>query len=222
MDASLAGRIYKLLLFAYPAKFRHRFGGEMAQIFRTRTSTIVSDRGYAGLAAYALHILWDWLRTAPKERMDTMTRDTKLALAVGLIPAIAFTLHDLVFQLPDNEHEASLGVFLTVGGLLLAWGASGYLATRSSIKAGAMAGIVSVVILWVTYMVLNNLFIDRMSYEPDRIRAFQESGYSSMRDYVNHGLLDSFFLILMSVAAIAGTIGGALRKFNSHGTSTSA
>jgi hypothetical protein len=33
-----------------------------------------------------------------------------------------------------------------------------------------------------------------------------------MRAYVNHGLLDGFFPILMTVAAIAGTAGGAIRK----------
>jgi hypothetical protein len=147
-----------------------------------------------------------------------MTTNSKLSIAVGFIPAIAFTLHDLVFQLSDNEHEASAGFFLTVGGLLFIWGLSGYLADRSGgIKAGAIAGAVSVGILAVTFYVLNNLFLDRMSYEPDRIRAFQASGYPTMRAYVNQ--LDMFFPMLMLIAAIAGAAGGAIRTLRRYGAS---
>jgi hypothetical protein len=204
-------QIYRFLLLAYPSDFRREYGREMTQVFRSRTLDLA--RNGSGTIAYAFHILWDWLKTLARERMDTMTRNSKLALAVGVIPAIVFTLHDLVFQLPDNEHEASLGFFLTVGGLLFVWGASGYLAARSGgVKAGAIAGAISVAILAMTFFILNNLFIDRMSYEPDRIRAFQESGYPTMRAFVNHGLFDGFFPILMTVAAIAGTLGAAIRR----------
>ena len=96
-------------------------------------------------------------------------RSVRLALVVAIIPTIAFVLHDLVFQLPDNEGEASLGFFLTIAGLLCVWGCSGYLmagrANRSGAAffAGAVAGIASVGILWLTFAALNNLFLDRMS-----------------------------------------------------------
>lgn len=119
-------------------------------------------------------------------------RSSMFALGVGVIPAIAFTLHDLVFQLPDNQHEASLGFFLGVFGLLLVWGLAGYLAALGSptvlaaIRAGAIAAATSVGILWLTFITLNNLFTDRMSYEPDRIRAFRASGYPTMRAYLDH------------------------------------
>ena len=81
------------------------------------------------------------------------SRSAMLSLGVGAIPAVAFTLHDLVFQLPDNQHEASLGFFLTASGLLFIWGLVGYLAARgkrtvfTAIRAGATAGVVSVGVL---------------------------------------------------------------------------
>jgi hypothetical protein len=124
------------------------------------------------------------------------TRSWMLSLGVALIPTVAFTLHDLVFQLPDNQHEASLGFFLTAFGLLFVWALGGYLAGRgtrtvfAAIRAGAVTGVMSVGILWLTFIALNNLFTDRMSYEPDRIRAFRASRYPTMRDYVNHGESD--------------------------------
>ena len=212
---------YRFLLRAYPRDFRLEYGREMLQVFRSRIRDLARDRDSAAIIAFAIHILWDWFKTNLRERRDAMTRSSKLALAAGLIPAVAFTLHDLVFQLPDTEHEASLGFFLTAGALLLVWGFSGYFAARSRgaagaacIKLGAIAGALSVGVLWLTYMLLNNLFLDRMSYEPDRIRAFQESGYASMRAYINQrwwlGPLDGPFAILLCAAALAGVAGAVI------------
>ena len=136
-----------------------------------------------------------------------------LAVAVAIIPTIAFVLHDFVFQLPDNEGEASLGFFLTVAGLLCVWGCSGYIVARraggvgAAIIEGAVAGMVSVGLLWLTFVVLNSIFLDRMSYEPDRIRAFQQSGYATMREYWSHQSGGGPFPLVMGVAAIVGALG---------------
>ena len=146
----------------------------------------------------------------------TTSRSSVLPLGVGAIPAVAFTLHDLVFQLPDNQHEASLGFFVTAAGLLFVWGLVGYLAARgrrtvfTAIRAGAVAGVVSVGLLWLTFFTLNNLFTDRMSYEPDRVRAFMASGYPTPKAYVTQGLGLGPFPLLMCVAAFAGMAGGVL------------
>jgi hypothetical protein len=144
-------------------------------------------------------------------------KSSTLGFAVGVIPAFAFTLHDFILQLPDNHHEPTPGVFLTVGGLLFVWGLSGYVAARgthtlaAAIKAAAVTGTMSAAILWLTFIVLNNLFIDSMSYEPDRIRAFQQSGFPTTRAYVNHGLfLGLFFPMLMAAATITASVGGMI------------
>jgi hypothetical protein len=142
-------------------------------------------------------------------------------LSMGLIltvlaPTIALTLHDLVFQLPDNQHEASLGFFVTVFGLLFAWALGGYFVGRGArsvfmaIGAGAVTAAISVGILWLTFVTLNRLFTDRMSYEPDRIRAFRASGYRTMREYLDHGMGSGQFPLLMGVAALAGMAGSVL------------
>jgi MFS family permease len=152
-----------------------------------------------------------------KTRLQTR-RSLIFALGVGLIPTIAFTLHDLVFQLPDNQHEPSLGFLLTVFGLLLVWGVAGYLAAHGSrtvltaIGAGAVAAVTSVAILWLTFITLNNLFTDRMSYEPDRIRAFRASGEPTMRAYLHHQPGAGPFPLVMGVAVLAGVAGGAIGR----------
>jgi hypothetical protein len=145
----------------------------------------------------------------------------KSMLSIGtvltvLTPTAAFVLHDLVFQLPDNQHEASPGFFVGVFGLLFIWALGGYLAGRrtrsvlAAVSAGLATAVMGVGILWLTFIALNTLFTDRMSYEPDRIRAFRASGYPTMREYLDHGKGPGPFPLLMGVAAIAGMAGGYL------------
>jgi len=154
------------------------------------------------------------------------TRSSVLSPAIiltVLAPTIAFVLHDLVFQLPDNQHEASLGFFATVFGLLLAWALGGYLAARgtraivAALSRGAITAVMSVGILWLTFTALNRLFTDRMSYEPDRIRAFRASGYSTMREYLDHGQGVGPLPLLLGVAVLAG-IGGSVLGSKIPGT----
>jgi hypothetical protein len=48
-----------------------------------------------------------------------------------------------------------------------------------------MAG-ASVAFLWFAFVGLNTLFIEQMSYEPDRILAFHRSGYATLQEWWHH------------------------------------
>jgi hypothetical protein len=64
-----------------------------------------------------------------------------------------------------------------------------------------------------TFFLLNWFFVDRMSYEPDRIRAFHASGAQTMWEFVNRrGFDPGPGPILMVVAALAGAAGSGLRR----------
>jgi len=145
----------------------------------------------------------------------TSTLSAGIVVAI-LAPAAAFLLHDLVFQLPDNQHEATLGFFLTVFGLLFVWGVGGYLAGRRTrtMTAAAAAGLTtaatSVIVLWLTFLTSNLAYPDRMSYEPDRIRAFRASGYPTVREYVVHNMTPGPFPLLLGVAVVIGIAGSCL------------
>ena len=144
-------------------------------------------------------------------------------LVAVLSPTAAFVLHDFVFQLPDNQHEASLGFFMTLFGLVFVWALGGYLVGRGTSSAfaaiirGTMTAVMSVGILWLAFITLNRLFTDRMSYEPDRIRAFRASGYATMREYLDHNKGPGPFPLLMSVAVLVGVVGSVCGERNRPG-----
>jgi hypothetical protein len=144
----------------------------------------------------------------------------RFAVAIALLPTIAFILHDFAFQLPDNEGDITIGFVVTIVGLLLVWACSGYAVARHVKRgatraiAGAVIAAMSIGILWLAFLVLNTLFIERMSYEPDRILAFHRSGYATWREWWNHNHGSGPFPLLGCVAAVVGAISGGMRALH--------
>jgi len=50
-----------MLLYCYPAEFRDEYGGQMTSVYRERSRT-------ESRAALWASLMWDMLRTAPRER----------------------------------------------------------------------------------------------------------------------------------------------------------
>jgi hypothetical protein len=96
------------------------------------------------------------------------------------------------------------------------WALGGCLAGRgtrsvfAAIGAGVITAVMSVGILWLTFIALNRVFTDRMSYEPDRVRAFRASGYPTMREYLHHSTGLGPLPLLMGVAVLVGMAGSVL------------
>lgn len=65
----LAGRIYRLLLLAYPADFRAAVGGDMEDTFRDRYRATRS-RGLLPAVLFWCRVLWDVAKTATAEHRD--------------------------------------------------------------------------------------------------------------------------------------------------------
>lgn len=60
---------YRLLLWAYPAAFRHRFGDEMRLMFRDLCRDTLAESGLMGLLLVCLHTLLDLSSSALRERL---------------------------------------------------------------------------------------------------------------------------------------------------------
>jgi hypothetical protein len=65
-------QVYRVLLHAYPPRFRQRFEQEMAQVFRTSCREIYAVSGDGGLRRYWLSTLWDWALSAAREQVSNL------------------------------------------------------------------------------------------------------------------------------------------------------
>lgn len=68
---SLADRIYRLLLLAYPRQFRRRYGDGMAELFRARRVRARHAGGPRAQLRIWTETLWDLFTTAPPERLES-------------------------------------------------------------------------------------------------------------------------------------------------------
>jgi hypothetical protein len=88
---TLAGRIYSLLLYAYPTAFRREYGFDMTQAFRDDTHDTLHESGTIGLLGLWFLTFTDLLKTAFAEhiwevfhmRMERLQRLTGTAAAIG-------------------------------------------------------------------------------------------------------------------------------------------
>ena len=102
-----APRLYALLLAAYPREFRREYGREMTLVFADRC------REEAGVRGARLRIwreaLFDLLRTAPKERLESFLEGDGLMRVLrtaGLaLLAYAFTLLIIAPWFSHNHHR---------------------------------------------------------------------------------------------------------------------
>lgn len=120
---TLSDRIYGLLLYAYPAKFRREYGPHMAQLFRDETGDTLGKSGTVGLAGLWLLTLADLLKTSLAEHiwevfhmpMEKMQRWSGPAAAVGGLLwtfGVFWTVHDVDRVFGSLDSIILTGVFL--------------------------------------------------------------------------------------------------------------
>jgi hypothetical protein len=146
-------------------------------------------------------------------------QDTRFGAALGLALALAVFLVNVVAPLLPVQSSAVQGWlegvpyatgWIAVG---LLWGVAGWLAYRraaelgAAVRAGAIAALVSMAITMLAFVMIDNLFLEIVSRQPEKVWGFQHSHYGSMRAYVNHGLLRGFVFALPVMTAIGGVFG---------------
>ena len=68
----VAERLYRILLFAYPAKHRREYGPLMAQLFRDLCRDSYRQKGFVGLVQFWSYVLTDTAVTATVEHFYTL------------------------------------------------------------------------------------------------------------------------------------------------------
>ena len=70
----ISARIYRMLLWAYPASFRRQYADEMADVFRDMAEAAVERRGTAGLIALWLGVVPDVVFTVVAQQLAETER----------------------------------------------------------------------------------------------------------------------------------------------------
>jgi hypothetical protein len=140
-----------------------------------------------------------------------------LSLSAALVVVIVLT--NVIF--PNNGPDE--GWQLMAGYLLMfaVFAFSGFYARRqggslpSAAKAGATTAFIVFAVMMATYIVVDNVFLDIVSQQQDKIYGFTHSNYNDMRDYINSGNLRGVAFVLpigTLLGAGFGLAGGFARR----------
>jgi hypothetical protein len=130
------------------------------------------------------------------------------------LPLIVFS--KAVFPSTRSDDESGpliLGVYLAT---FLYYGAAGFWGARRSgrsrdgIRIGALTALVGMGLVIAIFAAVDNIFLDTVSKEVDKIRGFQlhQSDFASMRAYINWGLLTGALFVLPALTMIGAALGG--------------
>ena len=147
----------------------------------------------------------------------------RYSVLLGLLLGVVFGLWNLIATRFDPlAEDTPIALLIFYGPMFAIWGIAGFSASRRTgrlldgVRIGATVAFVTFVVYVVTQFVRVNVFLDILTERSDwqnLMATFQNSGYVSLRRYVNYvGLTGAPFKILVAsiIGAVTGLIGGAL------------
>lgn len=211
------------LIKLYPRGWRDRYGEEFAELVDDvsggRRVWLALDIGRGALDAH-LRGRFGMRRFLADVAVRRGAYD---GLIVAGLLAVFVVMTNVVFPGGPNESDsdpeymAQYVVTLAImAGLLVAIGVRGRRRSDemlAGLKAGAVAGGLIAVMVTLTFLAVNNLFLDIVSRQHDKRVAFAASGWSSMRAYLTVTQLEGgIFLVpmLTLVGGALGMLGGAM------------
>ena len=145
-----------------------------------------------------------------------MKRSVLLYAALwGVLFAIIVVLTNVVFPTPNESDDEYTGWYIVLYlGLFLLFAIGGAINSerahplRSGAIGGAVAALIMVAMIMLTFVVVDNVFLDTVSQQIDKINAFHaQTTYTSMRDFITDGLLRGVVVVLPVVAVVGAFLG---------------
>jgi hypothetical protein len=151
----------------------------------------------------------------------TVLRTSAFGLALGAVLMVGIIWSNVIVPSHESDDEYTAWYVVFYLGLLVYFFVAGLLSSgrptwpASGALTGAVTAVVFVIIVMGTFIVVDNLFLDTVMTQPDKLNGFQHSGMTSQRDYVNQGLGPGIVLLLVVLGgfgAMFGLIGGLVRQ----------
>ena len=204
------------LIRLYPRSWRARYGEELDQLvhdvrpFTSRT-TLTIDLVKGAVDAH----IQESLAMQPSDRR-AIKRALLIALIVWLGLSIEIFLSNVVF--PSKSDDDLIPVLLSYACVFAALFLTGFLAARTGaglkgqLLAGLIAGMTIGALIIVTFLVVDNVWHDVVAQQQTKIDGFARSGATSMRSYINKGLLGPavFFAAFFGIVGLGLSLAGGL------------
>jgi hypothetical protein len=227
----LAERLYAWCLHLYPRAHRRTYGPLMLQTFKDHCRDTRQAQGRIGITFW-LEVLADETKSVLREQLSSIQGGIAVqrvwnkpgvffGLLLGVLAIGTIVWTNVLFPTFESDSEYPTTYALAFIALFLFFALVGVLASRKTNRllsgtwAGAITALLGVGIAMLTFVVIDNLFLDIVSHQADKISGFQHSTFHTMRDYINAGLLSGVVTVLPVMAAVGagcGTLGAALRK----------
>jgi hypothetical protein len=150
----------------------------------------------------------------PWHSWPALLRSSSFGLALGAVMVVGIVWSNVIVPTHESDDEYTTWYVVFWLGLMAYFAVAGMVASSprnrvvSAAWAGALTAAVFAVIVLVTFMVIDNLFLDVVMQQPDKANGFRHSGLGSQRDYVNRS--NVFALVVVPVLAALGAGFGAL------------
>jgi hypothetical protein len=164
-------------------------------------------------------VVLTWRRSAltrPWYSWPVLLRSSSFGIALAAVMVTGIIWSNLVVPSHDSDSEyttwyvvfyAALPVYFALAGAFAGGG-------RHPVLAGAATALILTGVVLLTFIVIDNVFLDVVMQQPDKAAGFARSGMTSERDYVNQGDLAIFFILPLfgAIGAGAGALGGQVRQ----------
>jgi hypothetical protein len=149
-----------------------------------------------------------------------LLRSSSFGLVLSVVLVVGIVWSNVIVPSNESDDEYTAWYLAFYIGLFAYFTLAGAVAggwpnrVASSALAGALTAILVVVVVLVTFMVIDNLFLDVVMQQPDKANGFRNSGMTSRRDYVNQGNFAIFFVVPVvgALGAAFGVLGGLIRE----------
>jgi hypothetical protein len=178
------------LVRLYPKGWRARYGDELEQLVRDLQPAgprLALDLVRGAIGMHLQGIAMDTVRRR------SILRTLAIAGVVWLGISVEILLSNVVF--PSTGDDDTVPVLISYLCIFGAMFLAGFLAARAGagrwmqIAAGALAGALIGLLSAATFAVVDNVWLDIVAQQPNKIDGFARSGAASMRDYINQGLI---------------------------------
>jgi hypothetical protein len=156
------------------------------------------------------------------EMIRALLRTGAFGLALGAVLVVVIVWTNVIVPATESDDEYTGWYVAFLAGLLAYFFVAGLASSGrpswpvSGAGAGAVTGALTMLIILVTFIVVDNLFLDVVMRQPDKLHGFQRSGLASQRDYVNQSNLLVLVVaptVLGGLGAACGTVGGLVRQW---------